>query len=71
MVDLDDERAWIEKQKDLEALVEEKSDVIRELHLKLQEHPPAVPARECTIAPREEELLALSEELEQERRSDW
>src|SRR5438132_10272871 len=35
------EQGWIEKQKELESLVEDKSEVIRELHLKMQERPPA------------------------------
>jgi hypothetical protein len=52
-----------EQQKDLEKLLDEKSDIIRELHVKLQEQPARPPA----ATPREEELLALSEELEQER----
>ena len=73
------EQTWTEKQKELEALLEDKSEVIRELHLKMQERPaaagprgsailPSGAAREAAITPREEELLALSEELEEERR---
>jgi hypothetical protein len=62
------EQAWIERQKEQDALLEEKSDVIRELHLKLQERPSAAAPREPAAIPREEELLALHEELEQERR---
>jgi len=73
------EQTWTEKQKELETLVEDKSEVIRELHLKLQERPaaggprgsavlPTGAAREAAITPREEELLALSEELEEDRR---
>ncbi len=53
--------------KDQERILEEKSDVIRELHVKLQnqqEQPP----RPAAAIPREDELLALSEQLEQERR---
>jgi len=53
-----------EQQKELEALLDEKSDVIRELHQKLQEQTGRPPA----ATPREEELLALHEELEEERR---
>jgi peptidoglycan hydrolase CwlO-like protein len=73
------EQVWTEKQKELEAVVEDKSEVIRELHLKMQERPaaggsrasiilPSGAARETAITPREEELLALSEELEEDRR---
>jgi hypothetical protein len=72
------EEGWSQLQKEHEALLEEKSEVIRELHLKLQERlapaiapsaaPPSAVPREPTAAPREEELLALSEELENERR---
>lgn len=67
------EQAWIEQQKEHETLLEEKSEVIRELHLKLQERAAASvsappPPREAAATPREEELLALSDELEQERR---
>lgn len=65
---LQNEQNWTDRQKEQEALLEEKSDVIRELHLKLQECPPAAAPREPGTIPREEELLALSEELEQERR---
>jgi peptidoglycan hydrolase CwlO-like protein len=73
-----------EQQKELESLVEEKSDVIRELHQKLQEtlqekreekleekpegKPEGSPGRPVAATPREEELLALHEELEEERR---
>jgi hypothetical protein len=59
------ENAWNEKQKEYESLLEEKSEVIRELHLKAQENRPvgATPG----VTPREEELLALGEELEHER----
>jgi chromosome segregation ATPase len=53
-----------EQQADYEKCVEEKSEVIRTLHLKIQE----LQARPPGASPREEELLALSEELETERR---
>jgi DNA repair exonuclease SbcCD ATPase subunit len=52
------------EQKEMESLIEEKSDLIRELHLKLQD----TQGRPAAATPREEELLALHEELEQERR---
>lgn len=55
---------WAEREKEYERLLEEKSEVIRELHSKIQElqERPA-----GATLPREEELLALSEELERER----
>jgi hypothetical protein len=65
---LQNEQTWEERQKEQDALLEEKSDVIRELHLKLQECSTAPAPHESGAVPREEELLALSEELEQERR---
>jgi hypothetical protein len=55
----------LDRQKEYESLLEEKSEVIRSLHLRIQEleaHRPAAPA-----TPKEEELLALSEELDRER----
>jgi peptidoglycan hydrolase CwlO-like protein len=68
------------QQKDLEKMLEEKSDVIRELHLKVQEahNQPQQAREEAATAeqdaprsngplPQENELLALSEELEKER----
>jgi chromosome segregation ATPase len=61
------EQALTEQQREFEAILEEKSELIRNLHLKLQqtEGRPAVPP---AALPREEELMALSEELERERR---
>ena len=63
------EETWTRQEKEYESLLEEKSEIIRQLHRKLQEMPeaqerPAAPA----ATPREEELLALHEELERERR---
>jgi DNA repair exonuclease SbcCD ATPase subunit len=55
--------AWAEKQKEYESLIEEKTEVIRQLHQRLHEQP----QRPAGNTPREEELLALSEELERER----
>jgi chromosome segregation ATPase len=55
---------WEERQREYEALLEEKSEVIRSLHQKLQEYQD----RPTAVAPREEELVALSEQLEQDRR---
>jgi hypothetical protein len=57
-------RFLTDQQKDLEGLLEEKSSIIRELHVKVQEFY----TRPSAASPREDELLALSEELEQERR---
>lgn len=59
------EQSWVAQQQEYESLLEEKSEVIRTLHQKLQElesRPAAAP-----LIPREEELLALSDELERER----
>jgi hypothetical protein len=68
---------WAERQREYEALLEEKSEVIRSLHLKLAElreaPPPPAPAPDpepgadgLTAADRQE-LLSLKRELEQER----
>ena len=59
------EQALAEQQREYENLLEEKSELIRSLHRKLheQQERPAPPAN----VPREEELLALSEELERDR----
>ena len=59
-----EQAAWESRQREYEALLEEKSEVIRDLHRRLREQP----ERPATSAPREEELIALSEELERERR---
>jgi chromosome segregation ATPase len=70
---------WDERVKEYEALLEEKSDMIRQLHQQLHDAQTVVADLEGQIQspqhrsrtgplPREEELLALSEELEQERR---
>src|SRR5207244_8585138 len=50
--------------KEYENLLDEKSEVIRELHQRIQE----LQDRPAGETPREEELLALSEELDCERR---
>jgi chromosome segregation ATPase len=69
-----------ERLKEYDALLEEKSEMIRQLHQQLQQAHGMVADLEAQIAaqptqrvhtgptPREEELLALSEELERERR---
>ena len=53
-----------EQQSDQEKMLEEKSEVIRELHQKLMD----LQNRPGPVAPQEEELVALNEELERERR---
>jgi hypothetical protein len=58
--------AWESRQREYEGLLEEKSEVIRDLHRRLHEQPER--ASSGGVAPREEELIALSEELERERR---
>jgi myosin heavy subunit len=55
---------WAEQNKDTEKLMEEKSEVIRELHTRIQQ----LQARPPAAVPQEEELLALGEELEEARR---
>jgi chromosome segregation ATPase len=55
---------WAEQNKNTEKLLEEKSDLIRELHGKVQQ----LQSRPPVAAPQEEELLALGEELEEARR---
>jgi hypothetical protein len=71
-------RSAEERLADYEALVEEKNEMIRKLAQQLQEAQeadangrdpePAAPKVHSGPMPREEELLALSEELERERR---
>jgi len=53
-----------EQQTDQERMLEEKSEVIRELHQKLID----LQNRPTPATPQEEELVALNEELERERR---
>lgn len=59
-----DQGLWEARQREYEGLLDEKSEVIRELHQRLHEQP----ERNAANTPREEELIALSEELERERR---
>jgi chromosome segregation ATPase len=59
-----EQSAWDGRQREYEGLLDEKSEVIRELHHRLHEQP----ERASAGTPREEELIALSEELERERR---
>ncbi len=56
--------AIAEKQKEFEALLEEKTEIIRALHLKIKESQGHRPA---SAGAAEDELLALSEELDRER----
>jgi chromosome segregation ATPase len=60
--------AWAEQQREYESLLEEKSEVIRSLHLKLQEAQESVRRKPGQPVPREEELVQIKEELEQQRR---
>jgi chromosome segregation ATPase len=63
-----DAQAWPEREKEYDSLLEEKSEVIRSLHLKIQEiqelHDQAPPR---PAPPNEEELQAVCDELERER----
>jgi hypothetical protein len=59
-----DDQVANERLKEYESLLEEKSELIRNLHLKIQELSEQRPVAQT---PKEEELLALSEELERER----
>ena len=56
---------WPERQKEYEALIEEKSEAIRNLHLKIKELEGLRQAPPAT--PKEEELLAMSQDLERDR----
>jgi hypothetical protein len=60
----DSEKVWAERQKEFDALLEEKSEVIRSLHVKineLQENPPS------SQLPNEQELQTVCDEMERER----
>jgi hypothetical protein len=59
------EQAWLERHQEYERLLEEKSELIRSLHFQFKEAQDARAAIKPT--PKEEELLAFSEELERER----
>jgi hypothetical protein len=68
------EATWAEHQKEYEALLEEKSEVIRGLHVSLQElrqqagDEPAAPAEGAESSAQGQELETLREQLEKERR---
>ena len=72
----DSEERWAERQREYESLLEEKSEVIRGLHLKIAElreraaSPPApiVEADPNEPTPDRQDLLRLKRELEEERR---
>lgn len=71
---------WRERQKEYESLLEEKSEVIRTLHLKLQDIQETVNIGECPAAPepppstsasrlgQAEEILRLKRDLEEQRK---
>ena len=69
-----DVTAYEERLQEVELLLEEKTEVIRLLHLQLEEAQASLreqanqPAVRNGPAPREDDLLSLSEELERERR---
>jgi hypothetical protein len=75
-VNMPDPAAYEERIREYEALIEQKNDSIRELHQQLQEaqvarrsgHSEQGTARRQGPLPAEDELLALSEELEREKR---
>jgi hypothetical protein len=60
---------WGEQDREFTRIMEEKTDVIRELHIKIQALQAAVPDPDQPAAqtPREADLFALSDELERER----
>jgi chromosome segregation ATPase len=62
---------WAERQKEYEGLLDEKTELIRELHLKMQEleeeYRKVKEIASKPPTPKEEELMAMSEELERER----
>jgi hypothetical protein len=70
-----EERSWAEREKEYENILEEKSEVIRSLHLKIQElqahreqaAPEQAPKAEHAALPNEDELQAVCDELERER----
>jgi chromosome segregation ATPase len=59
------QQSWLDRQREYEVLLEEKSELIRSLHVKINELEESRPVAKPT--PKEEELLAFSEELERER----
>jgi hypothetical protein len=59
--------AWLDQQREYEALLEEKSEVIRSLHLKLQELQEGARRAPNEPVPKEEELRQLKMEMEEQR----
>jgi hypothetical protein len=59
---------WVDRQKEYEALLEEKSEVIRALHLKLHELQEGARRAAGEPIPKEEELRQLKHELEEQKR---
>jgi hypothetical protein len=59
------QQSWLDRQREYEVLLEEKSELIRSLHFKIKEVEESRPVAKPT--PKEEELVAFSEELERER----
>ncbi len=77
LVDGRGEELWVERQRAYEALMEEKSEVIRGLHQKIQEMqesvdlgeaPAPAPMASATRLGQAEEILRLKRELEEQRR---
>jgi chromosome segregation ATPase len=68
LISSDDEDTWSERQREYEALLEEKSEVIRSLYLKLQEHQEGPKRSPDEPPPKEEELLKIKDELDEQRR---
>jgi chromosome segregation ATPase len=62
------EDSWADRQKEYEALLEEKSEVIRALHVKLHELQEGARRAPNEPVPKEEELQQLKQELEDQRR---
>src|SRR5262249_32703869 len=58
---------WPERQKEYESLLEEKSEVIRTLHLKLKEAQEAQARMPIKELPKESELRAMFDDLEREQ----
>jgi chromosome segregation ATPase len=61
------EEEWAERQQEYEALLDEKSEVIRSLHLKLQEVQEGARRSPDEPIPKEEELIQLKQALEEQQ----
>lgn len=68
MATASNEDSWTERQKEYEALLEEKSEVIRGLHLKLHELQEGTRRLPNEPVPKEEELQQLKQDLDEQRR---